>query len=178
MARPESPTEPGAAADAEAFVREHQAGIWRYLRLLGASAEDADDLLQETLLRYLRRRFAPGNATAVLRTIARGLWVDRHRWLRRRRVVRWADEVDSALAATPDGDEGIWLEALGRCRARLTDRAQRALDLAYRDGRGRQEIASELGIAANTVRNLLAATRDALRQCIEKRIGELEGDER
>jgi DNA-directed RNA polymerase specialized sigma24 family protein len=41
--------------DPERFVREHQTSLWRYLRLLGANAADAEYLLQETSLRFLRR---------------------------------------------------------------------------------------------------------------------------
>jgi RNA polymerase sigma-70 factor (ECF subfamily) len=164
--------------DAESIVREHQAGVWRYLRLLGAAASDADDLLQETFLRFLRRAPHHRSVAAALRTIARGLWIDRHRWLRRRRAVRWAEQVDVALAATVDSDQDLWLEALHECRAKLTERARRALELAYRDGRGRNEVASVLGLAPNTVRNLLAATRDILRQCIEKRVGDAEAGTR
>jgi len=39
------PVEPRGKPDAESLIREHQVEIWRYLRLLGASAADADDLL-------------------------------------------------------------------------------------------------------------------------------------
>lgn len=172
------PVEPRGKPDAESLIREHQVEIWRYLRLLGASAADADDLLQETFLRLLRRTVDPRAIRATLRTIARGLWVDRHRWLQRRRAVRWADEVERAVAATSDTNQDLWLEALGACREKLTDRARRALELAYCHGRGRNEMARELGLAPNTVRNLLATTREVLRQCIEKRVGLEQGDER
>ena len=75
------------------------------------------------------------------------------------------------LAAAP-ADPGMddWLDALAQCREQLAPRSQRALELAYRDGIGRAAIATELGIAANTVRNLLARTRDTLKQCIETRM--------
>lgn len=167
-------------ADTDAFVEQHQRHVWRYLRLLGAPAADADDLLQDTFVRYLGTRRPEPGAAALLRTIARGLWIDRHRWLRRRRLVRWADEVDAELAEQrvdvrhDDGDR--WLDALARCRQTLTERARTALDLAYRDGRGRQEIARELGLSPNTVRNLLASTRDALRTCIEDRLTDDRGE--
>ncbi|MEZ6038004.1 MAG: RNA polymerase sigma factor [Planctomycetota bacterium] len=162
--------------DVERLVKEHQHHVWRYLRLLGAPPADADDLLQETLVRFLHLGATPGGRTehappaALLRRIARGLWVDRQRWLARRRTVQWADEVDQLLATTPDEAGDDWLDALARCRDRLTERARRALELAYRDGHGRAEIARELGLSPNTVRNLLASTRDALRQCIEARL--------
>jgi len=161
---------PAPAADVESLVRAHQDGVWRYLRLLGATAADADDLLQETFLAFLRRPRA-ADATALLRTIARGFWIDRHRWLSRRRAVDWADELDHSLAtATNDPHLERWLDALEACREALSDRPRRALELAYRDGRGRKEVAAELGLAPNTVRNLLARTREVLRRCIEQRM--------
>ncbi len=176
---PAAPQRSLGMSDVEAFVHEHQAAVWRYLRLLGAPAADADDLLQDTLLRFLAREVPRPGARAMLRAIARGLWIDRHRWLRRRRAVAWADEIDRALASTPANDDHeLWLDALAACRANLSERAGRALDLAYRDGRSRREIAGELGLAENTVRNLLASTRDALRTCIEKRLRRHDGTER
>lgn len=168
--------EPSASDGLETFVREHQAGVWRYLRLLGADPEDADDLLQETFLRCLRRGAPPPTPGALLRTIARGLWIDRHRWHQRRRVRQWSEEVDAALASVPgDAHQDQWLEALRGCRDKLTERARRALDLAYRDGLGRQAMADALGLAPNTVRNLLAQARDTLRQCIEMRVADPRG---
>jgi RNA polymerase sigma-70 factor, ECF subfamily len=162
-------------SDPERFVRDHQTSLWRYLRLLGANAADAEDLLQETFLRFLRRTEPHPAAAAALRTIARGLWIDRQRWLRRSRAVQWADELDRTLS-TPAADRGheLWLDALAECRGKLTERARTALELAYRDGLGRDQIAATIGLAANTIRNLLAAARDALRQCIEQRLQRLE----
>ncbi len=168
---------PAPPPDVGAFVREHQTAVWRYLRLLGADPATADDLLQETFLRLLRRPAPHPDIGAILRTIARGLWVDRHRWLQRRRVVQWAEQVDEALASAADADRELWLDALHACRDKLKQRARRALDLAYRDGLGRQAVADELGLSPNTVRNLLAQTREVLRSCIEKRIRASEGGE-
>jgi len=157
--------------DPEQFVREHQQSLWRYLRLLGAGASDAEDLLQETFVRYLRRSEAHPVPAAALRKIARGLWIDHQRWLQRRRAEQWADELDQTLGTdTNNDDHELWLEALAACRSKLDERARHALELAYRDGRSRDQIAKELGLAPNTIRNLLAATRDVLRQCIERRL--------
>ena len=157
--------------DPELFVRRHQEGVWRYLRLLGAAAADADDLLQETFLAFLRKAKADSDPTPLLRTIARGLWIDRQRWLARRRAVEWAEQLDSALAEAPqDAHLEGWLDALASCREQLGERAQRALTLAYCDGLGRREVAAELGLAPNTARNLLASTRQVLRTCIESKM--------
>lgn len=170
MTRAEAALE-GERFDPESFVRDHQAGIWRYLRLLGASQADADDLLQEVFLAFLRRPRQQGNSVPLLRTIARGLWIDRQRWLARRRAVERAEELDAALpAASADPHLEHWLDALSACRAALSERPRRALDLAYRDGMGRSDVGRELGLTPNTIRNLLARTREVLRQCIENRM--------
>lgn len=160
-------------SDVDAFVREHQEPVWRYLRLLGAAPHDADDLLQETLVRFLSRPRPEGEPTGLLRAIARGLWIDRQRWWRRRRLVQWADELDQELASAPGSDDpDLWLDALASCREKLTERARRALDLAYRDGRSRRDTAQQLGVSPNTARNLLASTRATLRACIEARLAD------
>jgi len=157
--------------DPESFVREHQAGIWRYLRLLGATGADADDLVQETFLTFLRKSSPDADAWPLLRTIARGLWIDRQRWLARRRAVEWAEQLDSALAAAPaDVHLESWLDALASCREQLDERAQRALTMTYCEGLGRRDVARELGVAPNTARNLLAQTRKVLRTCIESKM--------
>ena len=43
--------------DVARLVREHQAGVWRYLRVLGCPATEAEDLTQETFLAVLTRPF-------------------------------------------------------------------------------------------------------------------------
>ncbi|MCR9248381.1 MAG: sigma-70 family RNA polymerase sigma factor [bacterium] len=182
MAEPKAPQPRPAAAtaprvDPAGFIAAHQAGIWRYLRLLGAPATEADDVVQDTFLTFLRRHEARADATPLLRTIARGLWIDRQRWLARRRAVERAAAVDELLAPESGRDDPTmtgWLAALASCRESLAPRTQRALDLAYRDGLGRQRIADELGVAANTVRNLLARTRQSLRECIDRKTNQEE----
>jgi len=50
----------------------------------------------------------------------------------------------------------------------LQGRAARAIDLAYRDGASRVEIAAALGMLPNGVKTLLARTRAWLEQCIRR----------
>ena len=45
------PTTMKAPANLAQLVREHQADVWRYLRYLGASAPDADDLTQDVFVK-------------------------------------------------------------------------------------------------------------------------------
>jgi len=159
------------ATDPEAFVRRFQASIWRYLRLLGAQPTDAEDLTQETFLRFLAEHPPSLDAAPLLRTMARGLWVDQQRWYRRRRTRDSAERIEELIgdaAADLTGDR--WLDALARCRQTLSDRARLALDLFYRDRGGRVAVAERLELTEHGARNLLARTRQALRDCIEQRL--------
>ena len=65
-----------AAGDRSAFrtfLRRHQAGVYRYLTLLGASASEAEDAMQETFLSAFRaaETFRGGSGRSWLLTIAR-----------------------------------------------------------------------------------------------------------
>jgi RNA polymerase sigma-70 factor (ECF subfamily) len=158
----------------ESLVREHQADVWRYLRFLGAAAEDADDLTQETFLAVARAPFelrSRGETAAYLRTAARNQLL-----MLRRKQGRQICTVELTAAeqvwaeATAAGGFGEFLEALGRCRETLAGRSREALDRFYRDRESREQIAAALKISVDGVKTLLRRTRAALRDCIERRL--------
>lgn len=167
-------TQPHATGrDLAAIIRDHQAMVWRYLRVLGCSEPLADDLTQETFLAVLQRPFEDRdrNATAAyLRKAARSLFIS---WRRRnaRYVPGELDEAEAAWqrwAATDEG-EGL-MEALELCRQKLTERAQRALELRYRHRHSRSEIAQALKLSEHGAKNLLQRAKQQLRACIERRL--------
>ncbi|MCK5942779.1 MAG: RNA polymerase sigma factor [Planctomycetes bacterium] len=145
--------------------------VWRYLRALGASAAEADDLAQETMLAACRG--GPGAADderAFLLGIARNQWLRSRRWWRRRREREIAAAVDELWAETADHDSGDELvDRLRGCLDELQPRARAALDLHYRDGLGWTAIASRVGLKPNGVKTLAQRARRALRDCIERR---------
>ncbi|MHC4841352.1 MAG: RNA polymerase sigma factor, partial [Planctomycetota bacterium] len=62
--------------DLTTLMKTHQAGVWRFLRVLGADTTLADDLTQEVFLSVLRKPFEQRNdvsTLAYLRTVARNL---------------------------------------------------------------------------------------------------------
>ena len=70
------------AMDLASLINSHQAGVWRYLRVLGCSAAEADDLTQETFLAVWQRPFQQYSAAATsayLRTVARNLFLTARR---------------------------------------------------------------------------------------------------
>lgn len=157
------------------IVLAHQAGIWRYLRYLGASDAQADDLTQETFLAVMERPFeqrSPAQTFGYLRTVAR------HKFLVLRRregrtvaldEMEVADEVWNRLS--PGGGNHL-LDALDDCLEHVNGRAREAIDMHYRDGQSREKIAAALGLAPDGVKTLLRRTRAALRDCVERRTQE------
>lgn len=164
--------------DLAAMVRDHQAGIWRYVRFLGAAAAEADDLTQETFLAVARRPFVqrtPGETAGYLRTVARNqLLMLRRRQQRQVSTVELeaAETVWAELAGT-SGNLESYLDALGVCLEKLDGRARRAVDLHYRLAASRAAIATELEMKPEGVKTLLRRTRQLLRECVERRLAAL-----
>jgi len=159
------------------LVRAHQAGVWRYLRFLGCDSTEADDLTQETFLVVLRKGFevrSTAETGAYLRTVARNrLLMDRRKRRSQPEVVDL--EAAEAVWAEVAGEDDMsgYLAALGEClKKAVSPRVRRALELQYRDKAGRAEIATELDLAVEGVKTLLRRARSALRECVQRRLGQ------
>ena len=165
-----APQPPPATADLEAIVGRYQRGVWRYLRVLGADADLADDLLQDTFVVALRRGLVdqgPAATFAFLRATARNLYCRSRRRRRALREVHEADRCWQVDCGSTDGDG--WFAALHACREQLPERSRRLLDGAYGDDLGHKELAREHGLAIEGVKTALRRLRAALRECIERR---------
>jgi RNA polymerase sigma-70 factor (ECF subfamily) len=167
----------------ERLLRTHQAGVWRYLRFLGAAPVEADDLAQETFVEVWRRPFVEVSeraSAAYLRRVARSRFLMRVRTERRRPPVASLEDLDRAWEEWLGGEEGAagarsgWderLDALERCLEGVKARARDALDLRYREGLARESIAERLGLSVEGVKTLLRRVLEALRECMERRLG-------
>jgi RNA polymerase sigma factor (sigma-70 family) len=161
--------------EAEATIRRHLLAVWRYVRMLGASAELADDLTQEAFVVAVRREALaadPAAALTFLRRTARFLFL---RHLRDGAdAVLLADAADEVWArdCATDGGDGL-REALRACVGELQGRARLAVERSYGIGsdspQRRDDIARELGMQPNGVKTLLQRVRQQLRACIERR---------
>jgi len=160
--------------DLAVLVREHQADVWRYLRYLGAVADDADDLTQETFLAIARTPFeirSRGESAAYLRTAARNqLLMLRRRQGREASTVELTAAEQVWAAATPEGDSSVQMDALRTCHESLTGRARDAIDRFYRRGESREDIAAAFEVTIDGVKSLLRRTRASLRECVERRL--------
>ena len=180
--------------DVVRLVRTHQAEVWRYVRFLGASAELADDLVQDAFLQLLRTSFverSPAATAGWLRTVVRNLYVKSFR--RPPFAVAELDsieaawtgftadgEVDAAALGEVAGDRGndgggSALARLRRCLEQLTGRARQVVRWHYEERRSRTDIGARLGIGEDGVKSLLRRTRASLRACVERRRGQEDG---
>ncbi len=158
------------------WSKAHQAGVWRYLRFLGAKRSEADDLTQETFLAFVRARFVERDArqtAAYLRTVARNQLLALRRRARTERsaVSSWKRPKASgpgsrARMAASSG----YLDALRECVEQLVGRPRQAVELHYCDRASREAIAAELEMKPDGVKSLLRRTRDLLRECVERKI--------
>ncbi|MBL9077436.1 MAG: RNA polymerase sigma factor [Planctomycetes bacterium] len=166
-----APAPPASAARPD--LTDHATGVRRYLRALGATADEADELLQETLLVACRAAVpvAPAAARAFLRGVARNHWLRTRRWWRRRREREVALAVDQLWLATAEDDDGeALLAALRECLGGLAARTRTALELHYHDGLGWTQVSTRLGLRPNGTKTLVQRAREALRNCIERRL--------
>jgi RNA polymerase sigma-70 factor (ECF subfamily) len=164
--------------DLAALMREHQAGVWRFLRALGADASLADDLTQEVFLAVYRKPFeqrSRGQTAGYLRVVAKNLLLKARR--REGKVVSVAElehiESDwNELAGESNGE--ALAAALRECLKQLEDKPKQALDLQYKEGKQRVEIAEKLGMTDDGVKTLLRRTKARLRKCMELGLGKAE----
>lgn len=152
-------------------IERHRVGLWRYLRMMGADATEADDLAQETLLIGLQHVLQGDERDrAFLRGVARNLWLRTRRWWRRRREREVAAAVEELWSADVEADDGEELLArLLACLQQLQQRTRQALELHYRDGFGWTDVAAQIGLKPNGTKTLVQRARQALRTCIERR---------
>ena len=153
-------------------IERHRVALWRYLRMLGADAAEADDLAQETMLVGFQHALAGDDRDrAFLRGVARNLWLRTRRWWRRRREREVAAAVEELWRAEVEADDGEELLArLLACLQQLQQRTRQALELHYRDGLDWTAVAAQIGLKPNGTKTLVQRARQALRTCIERRL--------
>ncbi len=164
--------------DITTLISLHQAMVWRYLRSVGAEAELADDLTQETFLETIRRPFeqiSDAATASYLRRVAHNLLISRRRREGRMVVTEHAEHMETAWtkwAGFDGGDRA--LEALSECFTQLTERAKLALRLRFVQEASRQAIADALGVGEHGAKNLMQRAKNALKECVEQKLAQIE----
>lgn len=163
------------SGDKHTVLRElhdlHAKALWRYAVHLTRNASNADDIVQETLLRAWRTPHIleqdPSTARAWLFTVARNLVIDEARSARSRHESVTAEPPEQAIEDRTDElfDTLLVAEALDG----LSDDHRTVIERAYYGGRNTAELALELGIAEGTVKSRLHYGLRALRLALQER---------
>ncbi|MFK7743007.1 MAG: RNA polymerase sigma factor [Planctomycetota bacterium] len=164
-----------ASGSTDAFVQDHLTAIWRYLRMHGASAADADDLAQDAFVTALRRgveRLEPVAARVFLQRTARFKFL--HHVRDRKNAPALADEVDELWSTECEQDGGAEIvERVRSCVGQLEGRARTAIQQCYgidnNTRRPAAEVAVALNLKPNGLKTLLQRARHLLRTCLARR---------
>lgn len=153
------------AAAFQVFYAKTAPGLRGYLRRASGNEALADDLLQESFLRFLRAEL-PAMEDAPLKAylykIASSLLVDHWRRVKRERSWSLRNFLGSEPVTNPRGDS----DAL-RFFRRLKPQEQLLLWLAYVEGFEHREIAAAVGLGEKSVRVLLFRARKKLAHTLE-----------
>jgi RNA polymerase sigma-70 factor, ECF subfamily len=135
----------------------------RYARALTHNAAWADDLVQDTLERALRRRWLfriQGNFTSWLMTILYRLYLNDA--ARNRKQQEQEMDTDMPEYASPSAESG-WQIDMRRALARLSAEHRAVIVLVGLEQVSYQEAADILGVPLGTVMSRLARARSQLR---------------
>jgi RNA polymerase sigma-70 factor (ECF subfamily) len=137
----------------------------RYARALTRSAENADDLVQDTLVRALRSQhlFHGGDMRSWLYTILTNLNRNRLRALARRPAFLALEENDAADMAGPQAGA----RDIERALASVVEEQRETLLLVVLEGLSYREVAEVQGVPIGTVMSRLARARAQIKACLD-----------
>jgi RNA polymerase sigma-70 factor (ECF subfamily) len=163
-----------------AFFDAHRPGLLRYLTMRLGNAHDAEDVLQEAIMRFLGARQTQDidNPYAFLVRICSAQAVDRIRQntSRGRRERQWSDayyrsqstegEMGSATASQDrEFSARADIEAVVAALGDLSETVRRAFILHRFDGLTHGEVAERLGLSRSTVeKHIIKAGRHVMRR--------------
>jgi RNA polymerase sigma-70 factor, ECF subfamily len=156
-----------AAVPTSDAILGHVAGLRRYALLLVGDASDADDLVQECLLKVIAqaRAWRPvRDLRAYLFTTLHNVFVDGHRRRRVRAAEVPVETVLGDLVAPPT--QTAWLEVreLAVALRKLPAEQREVVLLVGFEGMSYLEAADVLGVPIGTVMSRLSRGREALRR--------------
>lgn len=142
-----------------------------------------EDIVQEVAM-VLWRKFDEYDPSRSFGAWARGIAVRKvlQAWARQQRLpaAMAPDTMEAILTAFDETEEEspTWGErqaALEDCMAELPDRSRRLLELRYRHGLSLHDIAAQVRSTLDAVNKALSRLRQALRECVERRLAEAGG---
>ena len=152
----------------ENFYNEHSRPLWGYVRRIANSAEIADDVVQESFLRFLGASVKENtNERAYLFRIATNLVYDNFRRGTRemKRQMTSDSNAKKESAYEPFAPESD----IGKVFDKLKTQERALLWLAYVEGHEHREIAEMLGLKFLSVRVLLFRARRKLAGLLDEK---------
>lgn len=138
--------------------------VRRYAYSLTGSMADADDLLQSTVERVLKKPPPEDVAAAAwMFRICRNVWIDEHR-ARQTREKHSQDPVAQSESVESEGalDAHMALAEVDQAMNKLSDEQRELIGLVAVEGLSYKEIAATLAIPIGTVMSRIARARSAL----------------
>jgi RNA polymerase sigma-70 factor, ECF subfamily len=159
----------------EAQVMPHLEAAYRFARWLARSSADADDIVQEAVLRAYRGfdELRSSDIKGWLLTIVRNCHATAYRQAQRRATVALPEDSDDqeayAMVATEPGPESATLlkddeRAFEELMARLSEEHREVLALRELEEMSYREIAAVTRLPIGTVMSRLARARAALKE--------------
>jgi RNA polymerase sigma-70 factor (ECF subfamily) len=158
----------------EELARSHGRFLYTVAYRLTGNREDAEDLVQEVLLRVRRglETYQPGSMEGWLSRIATNAFLDDVRRRRRRPEDLLPDDPDWVLPPTMGADEALAAEVLSddvqAALRRLPEDFRAAVVLCDVVGLPYQEISEALGVPVGTVRSRIHRGRAMLREALTR----------
>jgi RNA polymerase sigma-70 factor, ECF subfamily len=154
---------------------EHRTAIWGYLMGLTKNPHKAEDLFQNTYLVVCEKWQQYQHGTNF---VAWALKIARYEFLasvdpaRRSFVTVEAEVLENALGSAAEPSEAMAekREALRKCIETLQTKSRKAFVLRYGDSLSCPRVAEKMGLTLNALYTLLSRVRQALQECVERRI--------
>jgi RNA polymerase sigma-70 factor (ECF subfamily) len=154
----------------EEVARDHGRFLYTVAHRLTGNDDDAQDLVQETLLRVRRglETYEPGALNAWLARICTNFFLDELRRRRRRPLELFPDDPHRLMVPAPGADEVSTLMSrdVEAALAALPDDFRVAVVLCDVAGLGYDEIARAIGVPIGTVRSRIHRGRRLLRTAL------------
>jgi RNA polymerase sigma-70 factor (ECF subfamily) len=142
----------------------------RYARALTRSADRADDLVQEVLIRAIAKAHLWQTGTDIrawLFTIMHNQYVNMVRRIMREEATIDIEQMSRSLVATTDPTASCQLRELERALACLPDEQREIILLVGLEGMSYGAAAQVLSVPVGTVRSRLSRGREALRRLLD-----------
>ncbi|HKN38820.1 MAG TPA: sigma-70 family RNA polymerase sigma factor [Acidimicrobiia bacterium] len=158
----------------EEIALEHGRFLYTVAYRLTGNREDAEDLVQEVLLRVRRglETYQPGSMEGWLSRITTNAFLDEVRRRRRRPVELLPDEPDRVLPSSASAEDALATEVLPDdiqdALRRLPEEYRAAVVLCDVVGLPYHEIGEALGIPVGTVRSRIHRGRALLREALTR----------